>query len=297
MLFEEVVDAIFRADRGIDEVLFDGLDSFAIVKGEVKSYGRSPLKDMELSRIQDFALSQGVRWDPVQPAAGGMFKTSVAGDEMYYRWHGLLQPVARDGLLLSIRRHRLNEIGVGDFIRSGDQTRIMGMLNTCSPVLVMGPTGSGKTSFMVSMLMSFAEHERVAIVEHLPEVPRLSQRWIRLCGQPPLLSGEGGFKLETLIDELLRLRPDRIVIGELRREEVPAYRRALLAGHGAVWTTVHAASAHELPQRMAEFGAGSAREWKDLFCQLGALVVCLERGVERLQGIYRYTSDGLGQIF
>ncbi|RYZ67009.1 MAG: hypothetical protein EOP09_11755 [Proteobacteria bacterium] len=296
MLFEDVVDSIFRCDTEIDEVLFDGLESFATVKGDIKVYGKSPLAGMTVSTIQDFALNQGVRWDPISPAAGGVFQTVVGGDEIHYRWHGLLRPVARDGLLLSVRRHRLSQIGVGNFLDAGDVEQVLGILNTQSPVLVMGPTGSGKTSFLVSMLMSFAAEERVAIVEHLPEVPRLSPRWIRLCGQAPLLSGEGGVRLESLIDELLRLRPDRIVIGELRREEVCAYKRALLAGHGAVWTTVHAVSVEDLPRRMAEFGVGDAGEWREIFCRLGAVVVCLERGVRRFRGIWRFSFDGVHKV-
>ncbi|RZA17152.1 MAG: hypothetical protein EOP10_23255, partial [Proteobacteria bacterium] len=81
MSFEDVVDSIFRSDTEIDEVLFDGLESFATVKGDVKVYGKSPLSGMKVSTIQDFALNQGVRWDPISPAAGGVFQTVVGGDE------------------------------------------------------------------------------------------------------------------------------------------------------------------------------------------------------------------------
>ncbi len=292
MSFEHFIDDLFLADSSIDELLFDGFDSLCTISGDVKSYRASPLNDFTLSMIQDFALGQGVRWDPMQPSAGGSFSVTAQPLQRHYRWHGLLAPVARDGLLLSIRRHRLGDFSLADFIPPPHQARALAFLASEHPVFIMGPTGSGKTSFMVSALMHFAEGERIAILEQLPEVPRLSSRWIRLCAQAPNLAGEGAITLEYLIDELLRLRPDRMIIGELRREEIFAYKRALLAGHASVWTTVHAASAEELPWRLAELGAASRREWEEILISHGALVVVLNRQSPRFQGLWQFTKAG-----
>lgn len=284
-----MIDAIFQAAPEIDELLFDGLESYAEVSGEKKVYKRSPLLGQSIALVQDFALGQGVRWDPMMPAAGGSFE--VAG-ERHYRWHGLLRPVARDGLLLSVRRHRLGSFELTDFLPGNLLEEALKLLDTKSPVFVMGPTGAGKTSFLVSVLLHLAYEERVAILEHLPEVPRLSPRWIRLCAQAANLSGDGHISLEFLIDELLRLRPDRLIIGELRRDEILAFKRALLSGHGSVWTTVHAGSPKELPWRLAELGGASREDWSELLVKHRALVVCLERGKQRFGGIYRFSSEG-----
>lgn len=298
MILEHMLDALFQAAPEVDELLFDGLESYAEVRGDTKVYKPSPLRAHSLSFVQDFALSQGVRWDPMMPAAGGTFAVGDLWKDMrHYRWHGLLKPVARDGLLLSVRRHRLGTFSLEDFLPPSEQKDILQLLDSESPVFVMGPTGAGKTSFLVSVLLHLAYEERVAILEHLPEVPKLSPRWIRLCAQAANLSGEGHVSLEFLVDELLRLRPDRMIIGELRRDEILAFKRALLSGHGSVWTTVHAGSADELPWRLSELGGGSREDWRDLLVEHEAIVVSLNRKSPRFQGLFRFTKSGVISCF
>lgn len=297
MTLETMFHALFAARPEIDELLFDGFEILAEVIGDVKFYRPSPLRGLPLHAIQDFALGQGVRWDPMQPAAGGHFSVIEGKLESHYRWHGLLPPVARDGLLLSIRRHRLGQIALKDFVSDTFQRqKILENLKSDSPVLVMGETGSGKTSFLVSVLLEIAFEERVAVLEHLPELPRLSPRWIRLKSQSRNLAGDGEVSLEYLIDELLRLRPDRLVVGELRREEVKAYKRALLAGHGSVWTTVHAGSPDELPMRLQELGAAPENEWRRVLMKHEAFVVQLSRRHPRFRGLFRFRDGGIEQV-
>ncbi|MBC7659620.1 MAG: Flp pilus assembly complex ATPase component TadA [Chitinophagaceae bacterium] len=298
MTFEHNIDAYFSSFPQTDELLFDGFDSVCVVRGDEKTYQetRSVLHTFSIDQLQDFALGQGVRWDPLQPAAGGSFCVG-SESERHYRWHGLLPPVARDGLLLSVRRHRLGEFALSDFVAPSNLETFLRHARSHRPVFVMGPTGAGKTSFMISALLECAADERLAILEQLPEVPKLSPRWIRLCAQPANFSGEGAVGLEYLIDELLRLRPDRMVIGELRREEIFAFKRALLAGHASVWTTVHAARAEELPWRLAELGAASRAEWDELLVSHNALVVVLSRQTPRFQGLWQFTQSGLISCF
>ncbi len=88
------------------------------------------------------------------------------------------------------------------------------------------------------------------------------------------------------------MRPDRILVGELRREEATAFKRALLAGHGAVWTTVHASTPEELLLRLSELGAGSRDEWQEILSRKEALVVSLNRKSPRFQGLFQYTHEG-----
>lgn len=295
--FESFIDELFLNDSRIDELLFDGFESLCTIAGDVKCYQTSPLSGYSIAKLQDFAYSQGVRWDPMQPAAGGCFSVNAENGVRHYRWHGLLPPVARDGLLLSVRRHRLGEFCLSDFLPEAEQPSALKYLDSHHPVFVMGPTGSGKTSFMVSALLNCAAEERLAILEQIPEVPKLSPRWIRLCAQSANLSGEGSVTLEYLIDELLRLRPDRMIIGELRREEIFAYKRALLAGHASVWTTIHAANAEELPWRLAELGAASREEWEEILVSHSALVVVLSRQSPRFRGLWQFTDAGIISCF
>ncbi len=282
------LDNLFRADPLIDEILFDGLFQMTEIRANHRVSKPSPFAASSLDDLQDFAFGQGVRWDPLHPMAGGAFSVGTDQEERHYRWHGLMKPVARDGFLLSVRRHRLTSFRWADFIESSSESLLSEFLSKEHPVLILGETGSGKTSFLVSSLLHIAFDERVAILEQLAEIPKVAPLWIRLSAQSANYAGEGEVTLSTLVDELLRLRPDRLVIGELRREEILAFRRALLCGHGSVWTTLHARSAEELPDRLSELGGGSREDWLRLLENHGAFVVSLNRKSPRFRGLYQF---------
>lgn len=289
-MLESFLTRIFADQSDLDEILFDGAETLCLVSGDRRSYRPSPFThSTEWQReLQTFALKQGLRWDPLHPAAGGAFSLTLLDRCEHFRWHGLLPPIARDGILLSIRRHRLGRFQLKDFIEERFLADFRDVLKGDKPVLVMGPTGSGKTSLLMTLLLEFCADERLALIEQIPEIPRLSPRWLRLCARPMGFSGEGQFALETIVDELLRLRPDRIVIGELRREEVPAFKRALLAGHQSIWSTLHAGNAEQIPERLAEMSRSDPREWQELLAQAEAKVICLKRQTPRVLGVWQF---------
>lgn len=289
-MLQTFLTRIFASSDELDELLFDGADAICLVSGDQRRYQRSPFADFPdwQRELQTFALKQGLRWDPLHPAAGGSFSLCIGDQEEHFRWHGLLPPIARDGILLSIRRHRLGRFQLSDFLHENFLTEFRRSLDSDTPVLVMGPTGSGKTSLLMTLLLDICADERLAVIEQIPEIPRLSKRWLRLCARPAGFGGEGSFSLETIVDELLRLRPDRIVIGELRREELPAFRRALLAGHRSIWTTLHAGHAEQIPRRLAEMDGSDPREWQELLGQQEAKVIALKRQTPRVLGVWQF---------
>lgn len=280
------------SDPSVDEVLFNGCRSMEVLGRERLSLPSPFQSDRELIlRTQQLAHGQGVRLDPLQPAAGGLLVWE--GLSLHLRWHALLPPVARDGPLLSLRRHRLNQLLLEDFA-SPDQIALMRpFVQGDASLFIIGPTGSGKTSLLISLLGHFAAEERVALLEQVPEIPRLFLPWIRLCAQQSDLGGQGAFSLCQIFDELLRLRPDRIVVGEIRQQEAAVFKRSFLAGHGGIWCTLHARGPTRLGDRLAELSGESAEVWDEML--EGSLVLMMQRERPRLREAWS-KKDGQWQL-
>jgi pilus assembly protein CpaF len=285
-------------DPHIDEVLINGCHGMQVL-GEAPSWLPSPFTgDRELiEAMQSLAHGQQMRLDPLQPAAGGMLLAPMPGSMLHLRWHALLPPIARDGPLLSLRRHRLDQLGLQDFMSPAETEKLELHLRTDAPVFIMGPTGAGKTSLLVALLQRWAYEERVAILEQLAEIPRLSPYWIRVCAQEADLRGQGAFPLGWVFDELLRLRPDRLVIGELRREELVALKRSLLAGHRGVWCTLHASGPELLALRLADLSGETATFWDTLCREQSAVALVMQREKPRLREAWIALPSGWELIF
>lgn len=240
----------------VDEVLVNGVSS----AWAVTSVGPRPLprpfesEEALLDGLFDFAASCDVRLDPVIGAAGGTLRGGAV------RWHALLPPLSRDGPLLTLRRHRFEHVGLGDFAADpGQVVALVGALSVDAPLLIAGPTGSGKTTLLHALLKEQASEERIVIIETIAELAMPSPFSIRLLARPPALDGRGAVDPSRLFAEALRLRPDRVVLGELRGAEATAFLAAAGSGHGAVLATIHAASAEAAVARLKAL-AGSACE-------------------------------------
>jgi len=293
-MLQDLLQSYFR-DPCLDEVLINGCDQVLLLSGAHRRIEASPFSSNQnmIEACQKLAFGQNLRLDPLMPAAGGAFELVLADEREHFRWHCLLPPVSRDGPLLSLRRHRLAVLDLKDFVTPSLITTLEEMSAHAGPLLIAGPTGVGKTSLMMALLQRAARDLRVAILEQLAELPRLQPGWIRLQAQTADLGGQGTFSLSQSFDELLRLRPDRIVIGELRqKEEVLALRRAVLAGHGSVWVTLHAASPESLAARLADLAEEDVRIWDALLVEQGAHLIVMGREFPRVQSIWQFTVDG-----
>lgn len=240
-LVEKLVDRFLR-DPCLDEILVNGCRSLVEVRGDQRMLESSPWAGAsKLERqIQEFAFSCGIRIDPLLPSAGGVY--SGGSGEMLLRWHGLLRSVTPYGPVLSLRRHRLELISLHDFSgwSLGIRKKIEEALKHESPIFVMGPTGSGKTTFLAGILKEYCGDERVIILEHYSEIPHISAHWLSLVARPKNREGAGQLGVQDLFSEVLRLRPDRVVVSEVRtRGEAEALLDCLLAGHKGAVTTVH----------------------------------------------------------
>jgi pilus assembly protein CpaF len=290
LLLRNLLQSYFR-DPGLDEVLINGCDQVVLLSGAQRRIESSPFSSTQsmIEACQNLAFSQHLRLDPLMPAAGGALEIECE----HFRWHCVLPPVSRDGPLLSLRRHRLSVLDLKDFVTSFMITTLEEIAALPGPLLIAGPTGAGKTSLMMALLQRSAREMRVAILEQLAELPRLGPGWIRLQAQAADLGGEGQFSLSQSFDELLRLRPDRIIIGELRQiEEARALRRAVLAGHGSVWVTLHAGGPESLAARLADLAQEDVRVWQSLLAEQNAHFILMGRNFPRVTGIWEFTANG-----
>lgn len=223
---------------------------------------------------RELAWRQGLRLDPYYPSAGG----SVA--EFQLRWHAVIHPLAQDEIILSVRQHRFDGIDLTQFQCSEDHFEMIDRaINEQSPILIVGGTGAGKTTFLVSLLKKYFLESRVIVMESLAEIPAMSPSWLRMSEVPVHASGKGGFSLVQVGRECLRLRPDVLVIGEIRGPEAQIYFDMSQTGHGGCLATMHAGSLEQAARRLAHL---AGRQDKS---ELGFLGIFLKKNMHTAQPI------------
>ena len=292
------------ADELVDEILINGERSATVVAG-VRSYvWDSPFRSNGnmLTWLMSFARHEGVRLDPICGSAGGRISIElcqqVGMGQSHLRWHALLPPLSQDGPLMTVRRHRFGHLSWNDFGGTSEsKEKVLRAARNRRSLLIAGPTGSGKTSLLVTLLAEVAPQERVVIMESLAELPQLFPSWIRLLERPPNLEGIGATSVERLVREALRLRPDRIVLGEIRGKEARSFLGAILSGHGGGMATIHAGSVAEARSRFMElsslgYRSGNRAPLVGYNASLAALdVVLLTRGAPPEIVAYDACSD------
>jgi pilus assembly protein CpaF len=166
-------------------------------------------------------------------------------------------------------------------------------------VLVTGATGTGKTTLLAAMLAHTPHNERIVTIEDVAELRIAHPHHVSLEARQPNLEGAGAIGLARLVRESLRMRPDRIVVGECRGEEVRELLTALNTGHDGGAGTLHASSLDDVPARMEALGALAGMDDHAVARQTTSAigyVLHLERsirGARRLTSVGRFTeTDG-----
>lgn len=193
------------------------------------------------------------------------------------RLHAVLPPVAPAGTCLSLRVLRPRAFTLDQLIEVGTLTPeaarlVSAVLASRQSFLVCGGTGSGKTTMLAALLSLVAPSERLVLVEDAPELRPNHPHVVRLAARPPNVEGAGAVTLRDLVRQALRMRPDRLVIGEVRGAEVVDLLTALNTGHQGGAGTVHANGASELPARLEALGALGGLSRAALHSQLAAAV-------------------------
>jgi len=170
------------------------------------------------------------------------------------RVNALIPPLSLTGPTLTIRKFRKERFKIGELVGLGTLSTNMGdFLKACvlcrKNIIVSGGTGSGKTTVLNVLSEFIPNDERIVTIEDAAELKLNQEHWVRLESRPPNIEGKGMVSIRDLFRNTLRMRPDRIIIGECRGIETLDMLQAMNTGHDGSMTTVHANSTHDVMTR------------------------------------------------
>jgi pilus assembly protein CpaF len=171
------------------------------------------------------------------------------------RVNAIIPPLALDGPVLSIRRFRTDKLGANDLVVRESLTQPMlellrAAVSSRLNIIVSGGTGAGKTTLLNVLSGFISEHERVVTIEDAAELLLRQRHVVRLETRPPNIEGRGAVRQRELVINALRMRPDRIIVGEVRGDEALDMLQAMNTGHDGSLTTVHANSPRDALYRL-----------------------------------------------
>ena len=242
-------------EPGVSDVLVNGPGSVWVDRGAgLEKRDVDVGDDVQLRALAvRLAAAGGRRLDDAAPVVDARLPDGT-------RLHAVLPPLAVDGPQISLRVLRPSAFPLGALVAAGSvEPTVAGILTSLvrrrANVLISGATGSGKTTLLSALLALVPADERIVCLEESGELDPDHPHVVRLVARRPNVEGAGGVDLTQLVREALRMRPDRIVIGECRGAEVREMLTALSTGHAGSWATVHANSAQDVPARLEALAA------------------------------------------
>ncbi len=238
------------ADNTISDILVNGHDTVYVERrGKLEVTNVRFTDEEHLLRIIEKIVSRiGRRVDESSPMVDARLPDGS-------RVNAIIPPLALDGSALSIRKFSAVPLAVDDLINLGAMTQEMAyllaaMVRSGLNILISGGTGSGKTT-MLNMLSSFIpDDERIVTIEDAAELRLQQPHVVRLETRPPNIEGLGEISQRDLFRNTLRMRPDRIVVGEIRGAEVLDLLQAMNTGHEGSMGTIHANTARDALTRL-----------------------------------------------
>lgn len=229
--------------------------------------------------VQRWLGRSGARADAAQPIADARLADGS-------RLHVVLPPVSPHGPLVSIRRFP-RRFSLEELVTTGCLDRAQaGLLRAAvrarRSIAIAGATGTGKTTLLNALLQEVSGAERVVTIEEVPEISVPGHHVVSLAARAGNVEGAGEITLRELVRASLRMRPDRIVVGEVRGAEAMDALDAMATGHRGSMITVHASSPEEVPSRLAALAmhgrsAASEASLADRISRALDIVVFLER--------------------
>ncbi|WNG81593.1 TadA family conjugal transfer-associated ATPase [Mycobacterium sp. ITM-2016-00316] len=270
-----ILDPLLRSADTTD-VLVTAPDSIWIDDGNGlrRSQIRFPDEAAVRRLAQRLALAAGRRLDDSRPWVDGQLR--CLGDDLV-RLHAVLPPVAAAGTCISLRvlrpaRQDLTALISTGAIAGPAAELLRGVIAGRLAFLICGGTGSGKTTLLSAALGAVPTAERIVCVEDAPELAPRHPHVVNLLARGANVEGIGELTVRDLLRQALRMRPDRIVVGEVRGAEVVDLLTALNTGHDGGAGTVHANSAAEVPARLEALAALGGLDRAALHSQLAAAV-------------------------
>ncbi len=254
------------------DVLVDGPEQVWVDRGRgLERTGIRFADEAAVRRLaQRLAASAGRRLDDARPWVDATLPDGT-------RLHAVLPPIAVDGTCVSLRILRRRVFTVDELVGLGTlsphSAALLRLLVAARlAFLVTGGTGSGKTTLLAALLSLAGHGERLVLVEDAGELRPDHPHVVRLVARPSNVEGAGEVTLRDLVRQALRMRPDRLVVGEVRGGEVVELLAAMNTGHDGGSGTVHANSAAEVPARLEALGALGGLSRAALHSQLAAAV-------------------------
>lgn len=257
-LVVEVLDEVFGlgplqpllADPTISDILVNGpFETYIERRGRLEKTNVLFTDEDHLMRIIDRIVSRvGRRVDESSPMVDARLRDGS-------RVNVIIPPLSLDGPVLSIRRFGTDPLTAADLLDNGTMTSEMlemlkatveGKLN----VLISGGTGAGKTTLLNVLSGFIPSSERIVTIEDAAELQLKQEHVVRLETRPPNIEGKGAVRQRQLVINALRMRPDRIVVGEVRGEEAVDMLQAMNTGHEGSLTTIHANTPRDALSRL-----------------------------------------------
>jgi pilus assembly protein CpaF len=297
---EEVLDEVFGLgplqallhDPTISDILVNGHKQIYVErKGLLELTSVRFRDDGHLLRIIDRIVSQvGRRVDESNPMVDARLKDGS-------RVNAIIPPLAVDGPLLSIRRFGTDKLMPDDLVAKSSLTSGMKRLLEAAVrarlnIVVSGGTGAGKTTLLNALSAFISPHERIVTIEDAAELQLKQPHLARLETRPANLEGHGAVRQRQLLINTLRMRPDRIIVGEVRGEEALDMLQAMNTGHDGSLTTIHANSPRDAISRlevMVSLG-NSNMQLASIRQQIASAVQILVQCVRLSDGSRRVTS-------
>jgi pilus assembly protein CpaF len=253
------------------------------------------------SLAQQLALSTGRRLDQSQPYVDAQLSKTI-------RLHAILSPVSNPGSIISLRIHRPEVISLNNLVETDTLTKkqkdfFEKIIKDDKSFVISGGTGSGKTTLLNSLLSSCDENQRILIIEDSRELNPQHPHVVSLESRPANIEGMGLITMKDLIKQSLRMRADRLIIGEVRGIEVTDWLSALNTGHRGSAGTIHANSIREVVIRFESLGLISGLSKEAIHSQLKTAlnyVIHIEKdsqGKRKVTGIGEFKVDEKGYLY
>jgi pilus assembly protein CpaF len=302
-----ILEPLLRAE-GTTDVLVTAPDAVWVDDGNGlrRTSVRFADEDSVRRLAQRLALSVGRRLDEAQPWVDGQL-IGLTADQFTVRLHAVLAPIACGGTCLSLRVLRPATQDLATLARAGaiapEAAALLDKIVAARlAFLVSGGTGAGKTTLLSAVLGAVSPGERIVCVEDAAELQPRHPHLVKLVARCANVEGIGEITVRDLVRQALRMRPDRIVVGEVRGAEVVDLLAALNTGHDGGAGTVHANNPAEVPARLEALAAVGGLDRLALHSQLAAAVQVLlhvgrnRSGKRRLDEIAVLRGSGSGLV-
>ncbi len=295
------LDALLR-EPGVTDVLVNAPDSVWVDRG--RGLERSPVRLRDEAAVrrlaQRLAAAAGRRLDEAVPYVDARLPGGV-------RLHAVLPPISPFGTLVSFRVPARRTFGLDDLVACGSippelAPVLCALVRARLAFLVTGGTGSGKTTVLGALLGLVEPSERIVLVEDSGELCPDHPHVVRLEARAPNVEGAGRVGLDDLVRHAMRMRPDRLVVGEVRGAEVVDMLAALNTGHDGGCGTLHANSAADVPARLEALGVAAGLGREAVHAQAAAaldVILHLVRepaGPRRLAEVNLLSRSGTGDL-